>query len=196
MNVSNSAGVIRPATVSAASATATHAWNSCTAINMRRRSRMSASAPDGSASTSTGSIAATCTIATSASAPGSSTSSHCAPTVCIQVPIALPTCASHSARNALTRNGAHADSFIGPRGCVVSAIRPPTAGDRPWPPTGELILGEGVIDGTSSAVSVKPVVDQRAGRGREFETRLQLPPPTVRCVSQSGIPKWHAPRGS
>ena len=133
VNVSSSAGVIRPATVSAASATATHAWNSCTPINMRRRSRMSASAPDGSASTSTGSIAATCTIATSASAPGSSTSSHCAPTVCIQVPIALPTCASHSARNALTRNGAHADSFIGPGGCVVSAIRPPITGYRCGP---------------------------------------------------------------
>ena len=76
---------------------------------------MSASAPEGSASTSMGSIAATCTIATSAPAPGSTTSSHCAPTVCIQMPIALPTCASHNVRNALMRNGAHADCFIGPR---------------------------------------------------------------------------------
>ena len=134
MNVSNSAGAIRPATVSAASATATQAWNSCTPINIRRRSRMSASAPDGSASTSMGSIAATCTIATSVSAPGSSTSSHCAPTVCIQVPIMLPTCASHNARNALMRNGAHADCFIGPRDCVASVIRPPYRGDHPGRP--------------------------------------------------------------
>ena len=127
MNVNSSAGGIRPATVSAASATATHAWNSCTPINIRRLSRMSASAPEGSASTNIGSIAATCTIATSASAPGSATSNHCAPTVCIQVPIALPTCASHNARNALMRSGAHADCFIDPCGCVVSDIPPPPA---------------------------------------------------------------------
>ena len=105
---------------------------------------MSASAPDGSASTSMGSIAATCTIATSASAPGSSTSSHCAPTVCIQMPIRLATCASHNARNALMRNGAHADCFIGPRDCVVSAIRPPYRGAHPGRPRmGSSELGVG-----------------------------------------------------
>ncbi len=99
VNVSSSAGDMRPASVRTVSAVATQAWNSCVPISIRRRSRMSASAPDGSASTSAGSIDATWTIATSASAPGSSTSSHWAPTVCIQVPIRLPTCASHSDRN-------------------------------------------------------------------------------------------------
>ena len=43
-------------------------------------------------------------------ASGSSTSSHCAPTVCIQVPIMLVSWAIHSARNARTRSGAHADT--------------------------------------------------------------------------------------
>jgi hypothetical protein len=134
VNVSSSAGAIRPATVSAASATATHAWNTCTPTNIRRRSRMSANAPDGSASTSAGSMAATWTIATSASAPGSSTSSHWAPTVCIQVPIRLPTCASHSDRNAAIRKGAHVDSAACLRPCAGSDIhpsrcRPPSSGD-------------------------------------------------------------------
>ena len=66
---------------------------------------MSASAPAGSANSSIGTIAATCTSATSAVELGSATSSHCAPTVCIQVPSMLLSCANHSARNAPIRSG-------------------------------------------------------------------------------------------
>ena len=71
---------------------------------------MSPNAPAGNASISVGTIAAVCTNATNMAAFGSPTSSHCAPTVCIQVPIMLASCAIHSARNARTRNGAQADT--------------------------------------------------------------------------------------
>src|SRR4051794_4147282 len=71
---------------------------------------MSPSAPAGKASISVGIIAAVCTNATNVAALGASTSSHCAPTVCIQVPIMLASCAIHSARNARTRNGAQVDT--------------------------------------------------------------------------------------
>ena len=37
------------------------------------------------------------------------TTSHCAPTVCIQLPMLLTSVASHSVRNSLMRNGAQAD---------------------------------------------------------------------------------------
>ena len=50
---------------------------------------------------------AVCTSATSVAAFGSSTSSHCAPTVCIQVPTLLTSTASHSIRNTGWRSGAH-----------------------------------------------------------------------------------------
>ncbi len=111
--MSSSAGGIRPAAVSAASVTATANIQTWTAISMRRRSNVSASAPDGSASNRIGSMLAVCTSATSVAALGSSTSSHCAPTVCIQVPTLLASMASQSARNTAMRNGSHAGAGVG-----------------------------------------------------------------------------------
>lgn len=98
VSVSSSAGVICPANVSTVSSAPMAAWNHCTTINMRRRSSASASTPAGTASSSIGSIIAVWTRDTSVAALGRSTSSHWAPTVCIQVPIWLPSTASHSAR--------------------------------------------------------------------------------------------------
>ena len=61
------------------------------------------------ASSITGRVFAACTSETSTAAFGLSITSHWAPTVCIQVPIALTRTPSHSHRNARRRSGAHAD---------------------------------------------------------------------------------------
>ena len=86
-------------------------------------------------SSSIGNRPAVCTRDTSVEAFGSSTSSHWAPTVCIQVPIMLPSWASHSARNAAIRNGDHAE----PSGTTLRS-----AGDgsthSACPPHGEMAL--------------------------------------------------------
>src|SRR6478735_6620949 len=108
--VSSSAGVSRPVAVSTVKPAPTITWKTCTATSSFRRSTMSASAPEGNASTKVGSIAAACTNPTNVAALGSSTNSHWAPTVCIQVPIMLNSWAVHSARKARTRNGAHAET--------------------------------------------------------------------------------------
>jgi hypothetical protein len=55
----------------------------------------------------TGRAFAACTSDTSAAALGLSTSSHCAPTVCIQVPVQLTSTPAHSQRKARCRSGAH-----------------------------------------------------------------------------------------
>ena len=74
---------------------------------------MSAQAPAGSASTTIGRLEAACTNDTSNGEV--SINSHCAPTVCIQVPTFDANCATHSARNTRLANGAHAES-VAPRG--------------------------------------------------------------------------------
>ena len=96
--MSSSGGCISPAAVRTVSTTQVPTWQICTKISSERRSRVSASTPAGSASIRTGSMEAVCTSATRVSARGSSTSSHCAPTVCIQLPILLANTASHSIR--------------------------------------------------------------------------------------------------
>ena len=108
MRVSRSAGDICPVWVSAASAAATTSWKHWTAMSSRLRSKESASTPAGRASSSTGSMLAVCTRETSVAALGRSTSSHCAPTTCIQVPSWLVSIASHSTRYTRRRRGAHA----------------------------------------------------------------------------------------
>ena len=74
----------------------------------RRRSARSAQAPAGSASRTIGRLEAVCTSDTSSGEL--SINSHCAPTVCIQVPTFDANCAIHSARNIVNANGAHADA--------------------------------------------------------------------------------------
>jgi hypothetical protein len=56
----------------------------------------------------TGSVVAACTRETSAGALGASTTSHCAPTVCIHVPVQLISTPIHSHRKARLLNGAKA----------------------------------------------------------------------------------------
>ena len=77
--------------------------------NSQRRSKESARTPPASASSITGSVLAACTRATSVAAFGASTSSHCAPTVCMTVPMLLISTPSHNQRKARCRNGAQAE---------------------------------------------------------------------------------------
>jgi hypothetical protein len=66
-----------------------------------------------------GSVLATCTNDTRAAELGSSTSSHCAPTVCVHVPIQLPSTPSHSQRKTRCPNGAQAEDSAG---CTAVAL--------------------------------------------------------------------------
>ena len=79
-------------------------------ISTLRRSRMSPSAPDGTTSRNTGSVVAVWTSAIWSAEPPRSPMSHWAPTVCAHVPMLEANWASHSARNALRRRGAHAET--------------------------------------------------------------------------------------
>jgi hypothetical protein len=58
----------------------------------------------------TGSVFAACTSETRTGAFGASTTSHCAPTVCIHVPTQLTSTPSHSQRKADCRSGAQIDA--------------------------------------------------------------------------------------
>jgi hypothetical protein len=109
VKASSRAGGICPAAVSTASRTPTAKKYDCTVTSSHRRSKESARTPPGSASNITGKVFAVCTNETSKGALGASTTSHCAPTVCIQVPIQLMRTPSHSHRNARCRSGAHPD---------------------------------------------------------------------------------------
>src|SRR4051794_9222254 len=57
----------------------------------------------------TGTVFATCTSATTAAAFGESTSSHCAPSVCIHVPMPEISTPTHNHANTRCRNGAHGE---------------------------------------------------------------------------------------
>ncbi len=79
----------------------------CATTSSPRRSNRSASTPEGSASSTIGRLDAVCTSVTMV-APCPS-NSHCAPTVCIQVPMFDTNWAIHSARNTGRANGAQAE---------------------------------------------------------------------------------------
>ncbi|GIF70215.1 hypothetical protein Ais01nite_82500 [Asanoa ishikariensis] len=93
-------------------------------ISIRRRSKVSANAPDGNASSTIGNMLAVCTNETNASAPGTSMSSHCAPTVCIQVPMLDASNANHNHRNVVTDNGAQADPLRDATSVTLPAVKP------------------------------------------------------------------------
>src|SRR4051794_30706397 len=76
------------------------------AMSRRRRSTMSPSAPAGSASSTTGRLIAVWTSATISAECSSVTISHCAATVCIQVPTFDSSCAANSSRNGECLRGA------------------------------------------------------------------------------------------
>jgi hypothetical protein len=82
---------------------------------------MSAHAPAGSANRTIGRLEAVCTSDTSTG--DWSISNHCAPTVCIHVPMLEANWAIHSARNnGESRSGAHAGT-----GRSATAVPPPPA---------------------------------------------------------------------
>ncbi len=95
---SRTCGEMSPSAVTTVRTPPTTRVPSCSPTRSRRRSKESASTPAGSASSSIGSRLAVCTSETRVAASGSSISNHWAPTVCIQVPIMLASCASQSAR--------------------------------------------------------------------------------------------------
>ena len=107
VKTSSSPGGIRSSAVSTVSTVPAPSSMTCTASSSRRRSKVSASVPDGSASSSTGSVVAVCTRLTHRAASLWWTTSHCAPTVCIQVPTLLASTAIQSIRKIGARSGAH-----------------------------------------------------------------------------------------
>ena len=125
-----SAGEAAPAKVVAASAAAARNIANCAPSSSRRRSTRSAQAPAGSASATIGRLDAVCTSETSSG--DRSTSSHCAPTVCIHVPTLEANCAIHSARKTgCRRSGAHADTGGTGAGAGFAAAAPcPPASSR------------------------------------------------------------------
>ena len=79
-------------------------------MRSQRRSNVSAITPPTYANNTSGSISAVWTSETRIEACGWLTSSHWAPTVCIQVPMLLASTASHRLRNTVLRKGAQGDS--------------------------------------------------------------------------------------
>src|SRR5256885_3489362 len=76
---------------------------------MRRRSRISASAPAGRASRNSGRVVATCTSETISGEGVSNVINQAAAESCIHVPMLETTSEIHSARNSGRRNGLHAE---------------------------------------------------------------------------------------
>ena len=193
VKVSSSAGGRSPARDSPASTTPVTKVSSCTAMRRRRRSNESASTPAGRARSSIGSRLAVWTSDTSVAALGSSTSSHCAPTVCIQVPIMLPSWASQSARNAAMRSGDQAEpaarsaegGLFTPAACPVGDDRDPnfrgaergegSAGVTP-PSTSRRPRGE------AQQCHRRPVLAQH-GRLRHGQRGASGSPRRTRCTS-------------
>ena len=77
-----------------------------------RRSRESESTPAGSDKSTDGARLAVCTSAMIVAPAALSTRNHCAPTVCIQVPMLLPSCANQSTRKTGIASGAHAETRV------------------------------------------------------------------------------------
>ena len=88
------------------------ARKACAAMSKRLRSSVSASTPPTKSNMTSGAMSAVCTSATRMEACGCRTSNHCAPTVCIHVPMLLARAASHRARNARMRSGVQADAVF------------------------------------------------------------------------------------
>jgi hypothetical protein len=113
-------GCCTPRKAAPASAAAARNMASWAPSSSRLRSIRSAHAPAGNASNTIGRLEAVCTSDTSSG--DSSISSHCAPTVCIQVPTFDTNWAIHSARKIGNRlSGAHAETG---RSALVPATMP------------------------------------------------------------------------
>jgi hypothetical protein len=96
----------------------------------------------------TGSVVAACTRETSAGALGASTTSHWAPTDCIQVPVQLIRMPIHSQRKARLLNGAQAEASGATVLVVKYLLGDAAAGHRLG-----LACGAGRVHGTEPRVS-------------------------------------------
>ena len=98
-------------------------------------STKSATTPAGITSSSTGRLEALCTSEMSRLELCRSTSSHWAPTVCIQVPMLATKAASHTQRNTGRRSGAHIPPGAAGGLASVGAVTSPPLGP-PGPTAG------------------------------------------------------------
>ncbi len=108
VSASSSVGVMRPLAVTMTRARAMRAWAACTPISSRLRFMNSPRTPAGMPNSSTGAAEAVETSAMTAGEEPCSTRNHCAPTVCIQLPMLLMTPAIQSQRKIGTARGANA----------------------------------------------------------------------------------------
>jgi hypothetical protein len=122
-SASSTHGVTRPARASAPRAAAASSISACETSSRCLRSKRSPAAPASTANITTGKLDAVWTSATYVAEPVSVSISHCAPTVCIQLPMLLTNCALHIAANQRWRNGAQAETGAGGR---------PAAGVTSW----------------------------------------------------------------
>jgi len=99
VNISSSHGVIQPRQAHSISATDTTNMNSCAPSITRRRSKLSAIAPETSDSSTTGSVSDACTSATMSGEPEIEIISQAAPTDWMRPPRLLSVLASQTLRN-------------------------------------------------------------------------------------------------
>ena len=157
---STTAGDVYPAKVRAVSVPAASSMASWAASSSRRRSTRSARAPDGSASRTTGRLIAVCTSDTRTGEV--SIRSHCAPTVCIQVPTLDANCAIQSARNTgEDRRGAQGDAGparagAGAGGGGPAAASPPARASAMGPSSNIGAGAAGPAAGESAGVLIGP----------------------------------------
>ena len=109
-SASSTHGVTRPARASAPSAAAASSIKPCVTSSRCLRSTRSPATPASTANSTTGTPDAVWTSATYVADPVSDSISHCAPTVCIQLPMLLTNWALHIAANQRWRNGAQAET--------------------------------------------------------------------------------------
>src|SRR5262249_52560154 len=110
---SRTGGLTRASDTSAAIAVETHIAALTTASSSRRVSRMSASAPAGSANRNIGTLVATWTRETTRGSGVSVVISQPAAALYIQVPMFATTVAIHRTENVACRNGLHGDAACG-----------------------------------------------------------------------------------
>ena len=99
ISASSTQGVTSPAIASSPSAAAASSMTACVTSRNRLRSTRSPIVPASTANSTIGRLAAVCTRVTYTAELVSVSISHCAATVCIQLPTLLTNCAPHIAAN-------------------------------------------------------------------------------------------------
>ena len=119
-------GWITPVIVSTPSNAVVRNHHTCAMSRIRRRSKMSARAPAGSASRNSGSVVAAWTSETRRGEGASSVISHAAAASCIQVPMLEATSAIQRLRNSGRRSGLHAEGAV-----TLAKLSPPGGCSHP-----------------------------------------------------------------